>query len=235
VVHGFAGDLLELGGALLAADEAGRVADGGGAGRHVDEHQGPGPDLGAVADADVAEQDGAGADEHAVADLGVAVADGGAGAAQGDAVQDGDVAADAGRLAHHQARGVVEQHARPDGRRRVDVHVKHLRHPALHQKRQRLPVVLPQPVRHPVRLARQKPLEIQQTVTIARARRVLRPHRPQILPYRPPYPLIAPKYVHNQPKQLRAQQRRIAQLVAQMKRQRPLQRPGEKLEKFSSE
>ena len=78
-----------------------------------------------MADLDVAEDLGAGADQHAAADLRVTVTAGLAGAAERHTVQDRHIVLDDGRLADHQAGGVVEEDALADARGRIDVGLEH--------------------------------------------------------------------------------------------------------------
>jgi len=59
----------------------------------------------------------------------------GAGAAERDVVQHGHVVANNRGLADHHAGRVVDEHAAPDARGRVDVHVQHLGHAALQRSR----------------------------------------------------------------------------------------------------
>ena len=200
MIHGVAGDFLELGGALFATDEPCRVAHSGGVRRDVDEHEGPRPNLGALTDVDVPEKNGPCTDEDPVANLGVAIANGFPRSAQRDIVQDGHIAANRGRLAHHQSCCVVEENAGADLGRGVDVHVENLRHPALDQECQRRAGVLPEPMSHPVRLAGEKALEIQEAVTVRGACGILRPNCFQILPDSQSDALIAVEDVHNEPK-----------------------------------
>ena len=96
-------------------------ADDGGVGRHVVEDDGARADAGVFADGDVAEDVGVVADEDAVADGGVALAVALAGSAQGDALIEGDVAADDGGFADDDAGGVVDEEAAAEQRAGMDV------------------------------------------------------------------------------------------------------------------
>ena len=93
----------------VAIDDVRGHADDGGVGRHVGEDHGAGADARVFADGDIAEHVGVVADEDAVADGGVALAVAFAGAAQGDALIDGDVAADDRGFADDDAGGVIDE------------------------------------------------------------------------------------------------------------------------------
>ena len=59
-------------------------------------------------------------------------------AAERDMVQHRHVVAHNRGLPNHDSSGVIDKHAAPDARGRVDVRVQHLRHAALQRNRQRL-------------------------------------------------------------------------------------------------
>jgi hypothetical protein len=114
-----------------------------------------------MADLDVAEDLGARADEHAAADLRVPVAPLLARAAERHVLEHGDVVLDHGGGAHHEARGVVEEDAPSDSRRRVDVGLEHLRRAALEVESVVLPPRGPQAVGEAVGLDGVEALEVE--------------------------------------------------------------------------
>ena len=67
-------------------------------------------------------------------------------------LEHGDIVLHDRRRADHQARGMVEEDAPPDPRRRMDVGLEHLGRAALEVEREILPVVAPQPMGEPVGL-----------------------------------------------------------------------------------
>ena len=130
--------------AALDPDRVAGIADHGGVGRHVLDHDRVGADLGAVADRDRAQQLGAGADRDVVLDRRVALAAREPGAAEGDALVERHPVADLGRLADHDAGPVVDEQVGADPGRRMDLDPghrparvgerhRHQRHPGLVQ------------------------------------------------------------------------------------------------------
>lgn len=89
---------------------------------------------------------------------------------RGAHVQHADVLLHDGRLPDHDRRPVVDEHPRPDPRRRVDVHGEHLAHLALERDGERPVAVRPEVVREAVRLDRLEALEVKQRLDVARAR-----------------------------------------------------------------
>ncbi|PNT72731.1 hypothetical protein BRADI_2g48426v3 [Brachypodium distachyon] len=148
MVHGLPRHVI----ALSPADEPGGVPHRRAPRGHVDEHHGPGTDLGAGANEHVAKNRGPGADEHAVPDLGVPVPHRLSRPAERDVVEDGDVVAHDGGLADDDAGGVVEEDALADGGGRVDVDGEHLGDPGLERERESAAVLRPEHVRDAVGL-----------------------------------------------------------------------------------
>src|SRR5581483_11266467 len=106
----------------------------------------------AFADFDVAEDFRPGPDHDAAADFRMAVLVLLAGAAERHVVQDRDVVVDHRRLADDEARGMVEENAAADARRRIDVALENARGAALQIKREVLAAFAMQPVRQAMRL-----------------------------------------------------------------------------------
>src|SRR5579863_3839233 len=162
LVHGLGG--LGAGGAV---DQPRRHAHGGAAGGHGLGHHRAGADLGEVADVDVADDVRPGADEDAFADLGMALHPVGAGAAEGNSVQHGDVVAHPRRLADDDAGAVVDEDAFADYRRRMDVHLEKLGDAALQVEGHGLARAGPQRMGDAVRLQRQEALEEEERLHVA--------------------------------------------------------------------
>src|SRR5262249_15268890 len=97
--------------------------------------------------------------------------------AQSDFMQDGDVVFYDGRLADDDARAVIDQDARADPRRRMDIDAKGLRDAVLEMGGQRFPSPPPKPVGDPVRLQRVKPLVIEKGLHVAMGGWVARSRR----------------------------------------------------------
>ena len=90
------------------------------------------------------------ADENAGTHLRVPVARLVASSAEGHLVQNRNVVFHYARFARHEGRRMVEQYARSESGRRMDVHGENLAAQALEVLRQVPPVVVPQPMRHAV-------------------------------------------------------------------------------------
>ena len=95
--------------AAVDAHRVSRHADNRGVRVDVADNHAIGPDLRSVADRDRPEKLGAGADRHVVLDRGVALAGREAGAAKRHALIERDAVADAGGLADHDARAMVDE------------------------------------------------------------------------------------------------------------------------------
>ena len=100
-----------LGATALNADRMPRVPDHGGVRRHVVDDHAVGADLRTMTDVDWAEQLGSRSDRHVVLNAGMTFAGGEAGAAERDALVQGDVVANLGCLANHHAHAVVDEEA----------------------------------------------------------------------------------------------------------------------------
>ncbi len=96
-------------------------ADDGRIGRHVGEDDRARADAGVFAYGDVAQDVGVVADEDAVAEGGVALAVALAGAAERDALVEGDVAADDGGFADDHAGGVIDEEPPAEQRAGMDI------------------------------------------------------------------------------------------------------------------
>ena len=87
-----------------------------------------------------------------------------AGAAEGDALQDGDVVLDDDGLADDDAGGVVDEDAPPHRHGRMDVDLELGRGPALEIVGEVAPPLVPEPVGQPVRLDGLEALEIEHRI-----------------------------------------------------------------------
>ena len=157
----------------------GHTGDGA-AGGHVFQHDRARGDLGVVTDSDVAQHLGPCAQQHALADLGMAVAAFGTGPAQGHGVQHRHLVADHRRLADDDARAVVEEQARPQLRRWMDVDLEQFGDAALEMEGQGLAALGPEPVRHPPGLQCLESLEIEERLQQRLDRRIALGHGLQI-------------------------------------------------------
>ncbi len=110
-----------LGPLALHADGVPGIADHGGVGRDVLDHDRVGADLGVVADRDRAQQLGPRADGDVVLEGGMALPGLEASAAEGHALEQRHAVADLGRLADHDARAVVDEEVRADSGGGVDL------------------------------------------------------------------------------------------------------------------
>ncbi len=135
----------------MGLDDACRVANRSGAGRHRLGDHGVGADLGTIADREAAQHLRAGADDHILANrrmaLGTLVQ---RRAAQRDAVVDRAAVADLGGLADHHTHGMVEEHALADFGAGMDLDAGE---PACNMRGetpQPGEAVVPEPVRRPV-------------------------------------------------------------------------------------
>ena len=95
-------------------------------------------------------------------------------------MQDGDVVLDHRGRAHHDAGGVIEEHAAPDPGCGMDIGLEHLRGPALEIEREVAPALAPVPVGEPVGLDRVEALEVEQRLQRPGRRGVAVHHREDV-------------------------------------------------------
>lgn len=101
--------------------------------RNLDQNNSPGSDLGAFPNFDVAQNRSPRTDENTVANLWMTVAPLLPCASQSNVVQDGNVVADARRLADDDPGAVVKENPFSYFGRGMDVHGEHLAGPALNR------------------------------------------------------------------------------------------------------
>lgn len=101
-------------GHTLPVDNLGGDTNDGSALRDILQNKRTGANLGAIANCNIAQQGGAGAHQDAITQLGMTLAMLLARSAQGNVMQHGNVAADDGGLADHDAGGMIEKGTRAD-------------------------------------------------------------------------------------------------------------------------
>ena len=140
--------------------------------RHRLQHHAARTDAAIFADLDIAEHLGAHADQHAAADLRMTVADLLARTAQRHAMQHRHIVFHHSRLADHDAIGMVDEDALADHGGGMNIDGEKFRHAALQIERHRLASVVPQPMRHAIKLQRGIALEEEQRLRVSVAGRV---------------------------------------------------------------
>src|SRR5215831_15355822 len=143
------------------ADDSRRHAGNGRVVRDRLEHDGAGGNARAMTNLDGADDLGAGAEHDTTPDLRVAVAMILAGTAQCHVMQNGDVILDHCGLANHEPGGVIEENAASNRCRWMDVGLEHSGGAALQIVSEISAVLVPEPVREPVRLNGVEALEIE--------------------------------------------------------------------------
>ena len=125
-------------------------------------HHGARRDARESADFDIAEDFCSGADQHAATDFRVAVAGLLAGAAERDILQNRNIVFDHRRRADDEAGRMIEKHALPYARRRMNVGLEQIRGAALQIEGEVPPTALPEVMRQAVGLERVITLEIEE-------------------------------------------------------------------------
>ena len=135
----------------VAQDDVAGHADDGGVGGHAAQHDGAGADAAVVSDGDVAQDFCAGTHDDVVAERGMALAFVLAGAAEGDALVEGDVVAYDGSFADDRPGAVIDEEAAAEFGTGMDFdsgeQARDLREPAGEESQ----IMTPQPVREMVR------------------------------------------------------------------------------------